>query len=276
MGIDTFINASSEWVTPNVPLKLESLRRNVEGVGEFDDRAILASWLHLRQFGFSPRLTTELDDYVVGLQNFRTYYRDAFSLEPGVRLDREAVEIMRRGHCGLFSFDPSGERDLISAARAVGAVAPRLRRWAKRELKYRFGDGLPGSDGAEFEQVEDMLGVWQGLGEVTFVRSDAAPDFEIAWKTEDPDFDMTGHVVAHAGLPDSGFPMPKPLHFDNEHVWGGVEFNIRAVSLHEIGHILGLSDSSDQGSVMFHVFRPNEPNRKLSDIDILEFQARYP
>src|SRR5215210_7012318 len=87
------------------------------------------------------------------------------------------------------------------------------------------------------------------------------------------------------GLPSwllSGHDYPKPLHFDDEeeHTWvdGAVAggFDIETVTLHEIGHLLGLDHSDVSGSVMWAYVSPNSTLRTLQADDLAGIRSLYP
>ena len=93
-------------------------------------------------------------------------------------------------------------------------------------------------------------------------------------------FSGRGGVLAHGFYPGSG--IGGDLHFDKEEPWSDKEtppgVNLFAVSLHEIGHSLGLKHSKNANSIMFPSYR-NEWSKKtdnfLSKEDIERIQKVY-
>jgi hypothetical protein len=236
-------------------------------------------WKYLRRYGFATGSTDGPAAFAEALEKFRDYYGQgpqalATAVHGGPLLDAEVLHIMSFGQCGLFRYD----RVVEGSALAMADVADgSLCRWEDRDLKYTLGRGI--GNGGEFTTVKRMLKRWSDLGGVTFteVTQDADAHFKVEWvsSAEDP---ILAEAIAHAGLPLtwSPFPQPKPLRFDRDEAWGGIHYNIGAVALHEIGHILGLDDTPDHTSVMFHVFREADPGRQLSTRDKDEFTRRYP
>jgi len=260
----------------NSRIPLADLQRSVKGARDLPESTLASVQNYLFRFGFVLQKEAGVDAFTIALERFREYYAESYSLKAslngGPPIDESVLRVMGLGQCGLFRFD-----QVVSRAADMQAGKPVVCKWNKKKLKYKLGAGIPGSNGDELIAVQAMLDKWQGLGRVSFAVDDTSPDFEVAWKTADQDFDMTGVTIAHAGIPNcSSFPIPLPLHFDNEETWGGIGYNINGVALHEIGHILGLFDSPTPGTVMHHVFMQPEPDRQFAKEDQDELALRYP
>ena len=76
-------------------------------------------------------------------------------------------------------------------------------------------------------------------------------------------FDKAGGTLAHALFPDDGI-----LHFDDDETFtDGVSSgtNLFSVTLHEIGHLLGLSHSQINIAIMHQTYKKYDPNMALTD-----------
>lgn len=199
--------------------------------------------------------------------------RKTFSLPVEEAFDQSVRELMSQPRCGIP--DPS---PLSFQTRGA---------WKKRNLSYKFG-ALPKpknntSQAAAKAAVLRALQTWVDVGTgISFTEVQSDPDFTIEWKpAADPDHSMVGGTLAHADFPP-GFSiitqdLPKPVHFDDdEHLWKiGSEFDIETVTLHEVGHVLGLlHEPAKPHAVMF----PNYPGirRQLTQDDKDGLRSLYP
>lgn len=96
--------------------------------------------------------------------------------------------------------------------------------------------------------------------------------FEMGEHGDGDPFDGPGGVLAHAYFPEFG----GDLHFDESERWTNSEqgTNLFAVSLHEIGHVLGLEHSEKPDAIMAPVYKYT-PNMKLTPDDIIGVHAIY-
>jgi hypothetical protein len=109
---------------------------------------------------------------------------------------------------------------------------------------------------------------------LAFKRRESAEkvDVSFAWKVEETEVPFTGTPVARADFPPKcgvlSRTLPRTVVFDAAKPWvpdssDSNKFNIRSVAAHEIGHILGLPHSEDQGSLMFPaLFKKEDPSPK--------------
>ncbi|MCL7041670.1 hypothetical protein MKW94_013722 [Papaver nudicaule] len=87
-------------------------------------------------------------------------------------------------------------------------------------------------------------------------------------------FDGPLHFLAHAFAPTDG-----RLHYDADENWGtgpaSDETDLKWVTVHEIGHILGLRHTSDEQAVMFPTIGQGVAKRQLGSDDIAGVQTLY-
>jgi len=95
------------------------------------------------------------------------------------------------------------------------------------------------------------------------------------------DFDGKGGTFAHGFYPEAN--LTGDLHFDSSESWSEKPtppgHNLYVVTVHEIGHCLGLTHSKDSKSVMYptynHELSKIPKQDTLSDEDIQRIQQAY-
>ncbi len=161
---------------------------------------------------------------------------------------RDLAEIHRRladGQAGTYIRDILAERD-STIVRWPDRMSRPLRVWVQS------GDRIPGWNPVFVNRVRDAFTTWQGVGvpvPFTFVLDSNEADVHVAW-------------IDHFSEPISG----KTL-WARDQQWWIVDANItialhhnqgealdaaavRAIALHEVGHLLGLDHSSDTANIM--------------------------
>jgi len=181
-----------------------------------------------------------------------------------------------------------GTPDYPTSPGGVLAGAPFVLRGCKydrNDLTYGYINGtgdLPGN--REREIIAQAFAVWSAVTSLAFTEADPSgnPDFRIAWRKADhgdgSSFDGPGNTLAHAFFPPPcGGPNAGDLHFDEAEIWSedpaASGILLRNVAIHEIGHLLGLSHSRDEGAIMFAFYSPERFNLAQDDIDGI--QALY-
>ena len=201
-------------------------------------------------------------------------YQQFFGLAETGDLDDNTRELMSVPRCGMPDYPLT----------AFSTIGP----WTRRNISYRFGT-LTGdvTNNVARGAILRAFNSWQGSGVgLTFSQVASNEDIEVEWRpASDPDHDMRGGILAHADFPP-GFSinttgLPLPLHFDDsEHTWvdgsvvGGID--IETISVHEIGHCLGLLHTGVDGSVMFPSVSPNSTNRNIQTDDLAAIRSLYP
>src|ERR1041384_7204290 len=150
-----------------------------------------------------------------------------------------------------------------------------LDRWLDRvDRPIRVAIETPGGpQGAAFvSSVRAAFHVWQTVGipvRFQFVDRSEKPEVHVRWVTSLPH--KTGTTtwhVGHGGWLQSG-DITLATHISN-----GTPLDtrgVRAIALHEIGHLLGLSHSDDSRDIMSPVVRVDE----LSDSDVATIKMLY-
>lgn len=193
-------------------------------------------------------------------------FQEFFGLPRTGEFDEATREAMTRPRCGL--------PDLASSVAFVSRCP-----WRQAILSFAFDIGtLDVAGTTEFQAVRAAIATWQVVCPLPFneVGSNQSPDVLIGWRPpNDPDLDMTGSVIAHADFPPDcdivTDTLPKPLHFDDEHLWNttgaAAALDVESVALHEFGHILGLQHSNISSAVMFPTIAFGEIKRELAQDD---------
>jgi Matrixin/Putative peptidoglycan binding domain len=223
---------------------------------------------YLRRFGYLDvpgdiELSTGAADEatVRALESFQ----GLFGLPRTGEFDNVTREVMARPRCGL--------PDLNSSVTFVSRCP-----WRQATLSFAFDIGTPDIAGTELRAVTAAIATWQAVCPLTFIEVAPSenPNVLIGWRPpNDPALDMTGGIIAHADFPpDCSIitrTLPKPLHFDDEHLWSTTgtttALDVQSVALHEFGHILGLQHSTSASAVMFPTIGFGEIKRELTQDD---------
>ncbi|MGH3973011.1 MAG: matrixin family metalloprotease [Pseudonocardiaceae bacterium] len=224
---------------------------------------------YLRRFGYldvpgGTELVTEVVDEATSsaLETLQEF----FGLPRTGEFDEATREVMARPRCGL--------PDLGNSAAFVTRCP-----WRQATLSFAFDIGtLDVAGTTEFQAARNAITTWQVVCPMPFseVGANRNPNVLIGWRPpNDPDWDMTGGVIAHADFPPDcdivTNTLPKPVHFDDEHLWNTTgaasAFDVESVALHEFGHILGLQHSNISSAVMFPTIASGEIKRELAQDD---------
>jgi hypothetical protein len=159
----------------------------------------------------------------------------------------------------------------------------------RREFTYAFvnqtGD-LPLD--RQREIIREAFGAWATVADLSFTEVGVTdnPDFPIGWHQgihgDGSPFDEmggpTGNTLAHAFFPPPcGGIHAGAMHFDDSETWiddpQDAGIRLLQVAIHEIGHLLGLSHSSDTSAIMFALYSPDRVT--LSADDVAGISALY-
>lgn len=202
-------------------------------------------------------LTTGFCDKVKEMQRF-------FGLTPNGKLNKETVAMMKKPRCGLSDVEVYGGTS----------------RWIKRTISYRIaGENLSFPAKKTHKVMKRALRLWSRVSLLKFhKREEKEADIGITFVRRDHadgvPFSGKGGTLAHAYLPGPG--IGGDVHFDSEEEWSlnSTGISLPVVAAHEFGHALGLSHSSDPGSIMYPTYN-FAPNLELSFDDVKSIQHLY-
>ncbi|MFW9788642.1 MAG: matrixin family metalloprotease [Candidatus Thorarchaeota archaeon] len=176
-------------------------------------------------------------------------------------LDKPTINLMLKPRCGLPDF-------LVSEGQVDDYVYSG-RKWDKLALTYRFLNYTPDlAQSVVRRAVLDAFNQWASESCVSFSEVKSGGDISLSWESGDHGdgsaFDGPGGVLAHAFYPQDG-----RLHFDEDELWTDDDpptgFDLVTVALHELGHILGLSHSTDTQAVMYAYYSGKRRTLRTDD-----------
>ena len=162
------------------------------------------------------------------------------------------------------------------------------RKWNKNILSYCIMNLTPKlTEESINQQIDSAFKVWKKNSALKFikVKPNEPCDIKISFcQKEHGDgfpFNGRGGVLAHGFYPGGG--IGGDLHFDAEENWVDKKtppgHNLFVVSVHEIGHCLGLTHSNNAESVMYPSYRNDlsdkPPENILCQEDIERIQQAY-
>lgn len=197
------------------------------------------------------------------------------ALEPTGVLDPQTAATLVQPRCGVpdHPYGPKNEGD-------AWPIPP------SPNLRYGFASFTQDLSQPEIEAALAVaFGVWSAATPLKFrlVPASETPEFLIGFAVgahgDDTPFDGPGGIAGHGFFP----PPPNTaiagdVHFDDAESWtAGLPVPLGAtdlvsIAMHEIGHALGLTHSTNKDAVMFPTV---QPRRELGGDDVPRIQALY-
>ncbi|KAF9661531.1 hypothetical protein SADUNF_Sadunf19G0078500 [Salix dunnii] len=264
--------------------KLEGVQRGQTAEG------LLHLKKYLKKFGYYPSDATltssDFDDHLeLALKTYQKY----FGLNVTGNLDSSTTQQMMIPRCGVPdiinppSTEPNSTKSKHKRFHMVAHYDFGSAKWppSKYALTYTFGQGVQVFDLNTLRSVcADAFQKWAEVTSFTFTEATdgASADIVIAFYSGDhgdgTSFDGPGNILAHAFYPQNG-----RLHYDADENWSTDptmnQNDLESVSVHEIGHLLGLDHSNDPEAIMYPTIETGTKKRDLTQDDIDGIHALY-
>ncbi|KAK4875144.1 hypothetical protein RN001_011566 [Aquatica leii] len=245
------------------PLGLEK-DREINAVKENEDVIN-----YLLRFGYVEKERSYNKDQVKeGLKKLQQF----FGLPVTGVVDDATLELIKKPRCGVPDIMTNHTRYLIGSAG-----------FKKKNITYKFGRYSPKVSNASVDaDVKFAFELWGASGGLTFSIANANADILLDFKKKVHNdryhFDGPNGVLAHAFNPHARYS--GDVHFDEEEDWKimtapstGIDFF--SVTLHELGHSLGLGHSTVSSAAMYPNYQYIPKSRGLDNDDKLGIAAIY-
>jgi len=236
---------------------------------------------YLLRYGYLSQLAEGYtsDDVARALISFQSFFRLSKTGEFGGETER----VMDQARCAMPDDSDRGKAILTKCPQQTGGTP----------LKFAIIQGSASvPDDQAFAAIRAAVQTWSVPGQVpngpTFqeVSPSSDPDIVIGWVQTDTDLGFTAGDYAHADFPPNchasfTHPPPSPLHLnDRDFTWSVAptpgDADVQSVVLHEFGHLLGMSHSSNPNSVMSPILLLGDQKLVLTDDDLQALLALYP
>ncbi|KAL4232033.1 Macrophage metalloelastase [Mactra antiquata] len=190
------------------------------------------------------------------------------------KLNKKTVKIMKEPRCGLPDVRTD---DPFSPIREFHFYKyyPRWRRsvltWKATKYTMKI------SPLSQWKTLKKAFETWASVSGLRFLYTRQNPDIQIDFEQGNHGdgskiaFDEAGGVAAHAFGPGT-YTISGNIHLDRDEEWtqsvnpkSGI--NLLAVTIHQIGHTLGLQHSKDPRSVMYPAFVRTNLDLSIEDIE---------
>ncbi|KAF3947447.1 hypothetical protein CMV_026416 [Castanea mollissima] len=212
----------------------------------------------------------EQDEFDEALKVAIKTYQTFFHLKATGKLDTDTIKQMSMPRCGVA--------DIIngSLTHPQFTFIPGEPKWPhyKHHLQYAIiSSAIPNVNLTEVKKaVKYAFGEWAYFSDFSFEFTDYVGHADLILGFHRGDhgdgkaFDGPGGALAHAFPPTNG-----RLHFDADEIWSDSSYRIRSnqvdlvgISMHEIGHLLGLDHSRDELAIMYPGIAKGQIKRSLS------------
>ncbi|XP_065860956.1 metalloendoproteinase 2-MMP-like [Euphorbia lathyris] len=251
---------------------------------------------YFNHFGYIPSsLSNFTDDFDDVLETALKTYQRNFNLNVTGELDQQTLDQLVRPRCGNADIVNgtttmnSGKWTTSPHFHSVGHYTffPGNPKWPEdqRDLTYAFwpGNGLTAEDKSVFSRA---FARWAAVIPMTFTETNSyiGADIKIGFFSGDhgdgESFDGVLGTLAHAFSPPSG-----RFHLDADENWivsGDIStsslpsaVDLESVTVHEIGHLLGLGHSSVEDAIMYPTISSRTKKVELASDDVDGIQELY-
>ncbi|GMI98186.1 hypothetical protein like AT1G59970 [Hibiscus trionum] len=210
-------------------------------------------------------------------------YQQHYRLKVTGRMDSGTMETMSIPRCGVPDvFNDSNDSVKFSTV-ANYSFFEGIPRWGKHRLTYKFRSSAHVISVLRLRPIiARALQKWAVVSKFTFCeerffgRSNIVLGFHRRAHGDYFPFDGPGNVLAHAFAPRIG-----AIHFDADEIWSSnnltrsYQIHLESVSVHELGHILGLGHNRDPDATMYAYYMPGSIKGDLGQDDIDGIRALY-
>lgn len=214
------------------------------------------------------------------------HFQKCYGLPDTGEADEQTLSLIERPRCGVPDIDPT-----TGSGSGPAPFVLRGCKYTETDLTFAFVNST--SDLATDRQREiitEAFSAWAAVSPLRFteVSPGASPDFPIAFERgnhgdgspfDDGGNSFTGNnTLAHAFFPPPcGGPFSGAFHLDEFETWADAAspgaIRLLNVSIHEIGHLLGLDHSNVRDAIMFAFYADDVDS--LRQDDIAGIQAIY-
>ncbi|KAM4132153.1 hypothetical protein ACJW30_01G228900 [Castanea mollissima] len=268
-------NGSQNFSSPLKDVEESQKGQRVQGLREVKH--------YLNKYGYlnyEDSNNFEDDEFDEALEFAIKKYQTYFHLNVTGKLDTDTIKEMSLPRCGV--------PDIIngSLTQPEFAFMPGVPKWPyyMRNLKYAFeSTATPNLKLYEIKAgCSYGFGQWARFSDFKFEFTDNVRDADMIIGFHRGDhgdgmpFDGRGGELAHAMPPTNG-----RLHFDADENWtiganvGPNQVDFMGVSLHEVGHLLGLDHSRIESSIMYPRIVEGVKKRGLSSDDMEGLLSLY-
>jgi len=245
---------------------------------------------YLTRFGYLPqsdletgalRTMQQLRDAIRNLQGFA-------GLNMTGNIDNETRKLIHKRRCGVQDVSLGFRNKRSVSNLRVKRYNLQGQRWSHTNLTWSIR-GIPQSVRLARDVVRReltyALDVWARHTLLTFTetyedeKADIQVTFHSRYHGDGYPFDGPGSVLAHAFFP--GLGRGGDVHFDEEESWSDRReisrqaTSLFAVAVHEFGHSLGLSHSTEKTSLMFPWYSSIPQHYSLPGDDLEAIQYLY-